>query len=69
MSEEKKDRNWYSIKFEDDGEGGKALEIAGRLGEVYCRPGGVLIVSGLQLEELKNAKLRFSPVRLNDLEA
>lgn len=67
---ENKDRSntFYSIRIRSASEGGRALEIAGRIGEVYCKPGDVLVVSHRQLLALKEAKVKFEPARIKELE-
>ncbi|HIE26064.1 TPA: hypothetical protein EYP66_02125 [Candidatus Poribacteria bacterium] len=68
MSKNESDTLYYTIQFEDAEEGGKALRIAGKIGEVYCKPGGVLLVSHQQLELLKTENVHFSSVRIPELE-
>jgi hypothetical protein len=68
MSKNESDTLYYTIHFKDAGEGGKALRIAGKIGEVYCKPSGVLLVSHRQLEVLKAANVHFSSVRIPELE-
>jgi hypothetical protein len=68
MEERDKRYYYYTIGFDSDQEGARALRIAGSLEMVYCLPGDVLMVSQRQLDALTEAGIKFKPVRVPELE-